>query len=143
MWQQLFPASKSLPPALFPVLDLDGILKPVCHRPRLAWPPHACLSRLSAVDLLALPVGYPHLGRGGARGEHQLRYHCGLACAPQRFCRHFSRPGAPLRFCVIHNHTRIDIVIALLQLEIRDYNKLPPKLRQYAKKIHEIGAKVG
>ena len=27
------------------------------------------------------------------------------------------------------------------QLEIRDYNKLPPKLRQYAKKIHEIGAK--
>ena len=36
----------------------------------------------------------------------------------------------------------IDIVIALLQLEIRDYNKLPPKLRQYAKKIHEIGAKV-
>lgn len=36
----------------------------------------------------------------------------------------------------------IDIVTALLQLEIRDYNKLPPKLRQYAKKIHEIGAKV-
>ena len=26
--QQLFPASKSLPPALFPVLDADGILKP-------------------------------------------------------------------------------------------------------------------
>jgi len=26
--QQLFPASKSLPPALFPVLDSDGILKP-------------------------------------------------------------------------------------------------------------------
>lgn len=42
-----------------------------------------------------------------------------------------------------HNLTMIDIVIALLQLEIRDYNKLPPKLRQYAKKIHEIGAKVG
>tara|TARA_B110001469_G_C9517882_1_gene257852 strand:+ start:564 stop:707 length:144 start_codon:yes stop_codon:yes gene_type:complete len=41
------------------------------------------------------------------------------------------------------NHTIIHIVIALLQLEIRDYNKLPPKLRQYAKKIHEIGAKVG
>ena len=26
--QNLFPASKSLPPALFPVLDADGILKP-------------------------------------------------------------------------------------------------------------------
>ena len=34
----------------------------------------------------------------------------------------------------------VDIVIALLQLEIRDYNKLPPKLRQYVKKIYEIGA---
>ena len=26
--QMLFPASKSLPPSLFPVLDADGILKP-------------------------------------------------------------------------------------------------------------------
>tara|TARA_B100000780_G_scaffold4661_1_gene3775 strand:+ start:106 stop:354 length:249 start_codon:yes stop_codon:yes gene_type:complete len=45
--------------------------------------------------------------------------------------------------CALSIPHNIDIVIGLLQLEIRDYNKLPPKLRQYAKKIHEIGAKVG
>ena len=28
------------------------------------------------------------------------------------------------------------------QLDIRDFNRLPPRLRQYAKKIHETGAKV-
>ena len=66
--------------------------------PFRAWPPalHSCFS-LSAVNLLALPVGYPHLGRGSSRGGHQLRCHCGLACTPQRFCRHFPCSGPPSR----------------------------------------------
>ena len=56
----------------------------------------------------------------------------------------FHAQARPRCSCAFSSYpTMIDIVIALLQLEIRDYNKLPPKLRQYAKKIHEIGAKVG
>merc|ERR1712085_230342 len=89
--QQLFPASKSLPPALFPVLDLDGILKPAI----LILVEEALEANINSVVIVVSPA---------------------------------------------HRKDFADIFHA--QLEIRDYNKLPPKLRQYAKKIHEIGAKV-
>uniref|UniRef100_A0A7S0EY20 UTP--glucose-1-phosphate uridylyltransferase n=1 Tax=Phaeocystis antarctica TaxID=33657 RepID=A0A7S0EY20_9EUKA len=89
--QQLFPASKSLPPALFPVLDLDGILKPAI----LILVEEALEANINSVIIVVSPA---------------------------------------------HRKDFADIFHA--QLEIRDYNKLPPKLRQYAKKIHEIGAKV-
>ena len=89
---------------------------------RFGWHPEAgvspalgCAARpfhyRRSIYLLALPVGYPHFGRGGSRGEHQLRYHCGLACAPQRFCRHFSCPGT-------HRHSGALSVVRNLTIAI-------------------------
>ena len=89
--QHLFPASKSLPPALFPVLDTDGILKPAI----LILVEEALEAGLNSVVIVVSP---------GHKKDFEE---------------------------IFHN-----------QLEIRDYNKLPPKLRQYAKKIHEMGEKV-
>jgi len=89
--QQLFPASKSLPPALFPVLDTDGILKPAI----LILVEEALEAGIHSIVIVVSP---------GHRKDFEEIFHT--------------------------------------QLEIRDYNKLPPKLRQYAKKIHEMGAKV-
>ena len=82
--QQLFPASKSLPPALFPVLDTDGILKPAI----LILVEEALEAGIHSVVIVVSPV-------------HR---------------KDFEE--------IFHN-----------QLDIRDFNRLPPRLRQYAAQL--------
>ena len=89
--QALFPASKCLPPALFPVLDADGLLKPAI----LVLVEEALGAGLTSVVIVV------------AEAQHA------------EFESIFHR-----------------------KVEIRDYNRLPPRLRQYADAIAEVGAKV-
>ena len=68
----LFPASKALPPALFPVLDADGLMKPAvlllveqaasyfAPRPRAIHASLAAHSRLTLQPIRALFTPRPH-----------------------------------------------------------------------------------
>jgi len=89
--QALFPASKCLPPALFPILDTDGLLKPAI---------------LILVEE-ALAAGLQHVV---------------IVVAAENFAEFET---------IFHK-----------QPSIRDYNRLPPRLQQYADKIVELGQKV-
>ena len=89
--QALFPASKCLPPALFPVLDADGLLKPAI----LILVEEALAAGLDRVVIVVSSAQKP---------EFELIFH--------------------------------------KQPSIRDYNRLPPRLQQYADKIVELGQKV-
>ena len=90
--QALFPASKSLPPALFPVLDSsDGLLKPAV----LVLVEEAVNAGLMHVNII---VSANH------KAEFEAIFH--------------SRP------------------------HIKDYNKMPPRLRQYSDSIAEMGKRV-
>ena len=89
--QNLFPASKSLPPALFPVLDSDGLLKPAI----LILVEEALAADINRVIIIVSSQQH---------GEFEAIFH--------------------------------------KQPSIRDYNRLPPRLQQYADKIVELGKKV-
>ena len=148
-WQQLFPASKSLPPALFPVLDLDGILKPVCH-PSALGRPHCTLFFAFSGQLVGVArrLSSSWSRKLSRRASTPLslwsRLHTAKILPTFSMLRSaVARPSCSFLSPRALVNSRLAFVCALLQLEIRDYNKLPPKLRQYAKKIHEMGAKVG
>ena len=87
--QNLFPASKSLPPALFPVLDSDGLLKPAI----LILVEEALAADINRVIIIVSSQQH---------GEFEAIFH--------------------------------------KQPSIRDYNRLPPRLQQYADKINAEGA---
>ena len=89
--QALFPASKCLPPALFPILDADGLLKPAI----LILVEEALAAGLQHVVIVVAAAQY---------SEFETIFH--------------------------------------KQPSIRDYNRLPPRLQQYADKIVELGQKV-
>ena len=89
--QSLFPASKCLPPALFPILDADGLLKPAIL--------------ILVEEALAAGVHTVHIVVSSAQyDEFEAIFH--------------RKPS------------------------IRDYNRLPPRLQQYADSIVEVGKKV-
>ena len=114
--QNLFPASKSLPPALFPVLDADGILKP-------------------AILLLveeAFEAGLQVTGR-------RCHSHYTPSPPPPPHLRLFLR-SQHIVVIVSPQHKEAFEEIFHNQLDIRDFNRLPPRLRQYAAQLRRNSA---
>ena len=115
--QNLFPASKSLPPALFPVLDADGILKPailllVEEAFEAGLQVTGCHSAAVRRAILRNPLD--------AAPSPLLLQHIVVIVSPQHK-EAFEE--------IFHN-----------QLDIRDFNRLPPRLRQYAAQLRRNSA---
>ena len=115
--QNLFPASKSLPPALFPVLDADGILKP------------AILLLVEEAFEAGLQVTRRHSATAttiATTSTSTPPHHVSspLLLRPQHIVVIVSPQHKEAFEEIFHN-----------QLDIRDFNRLPPRLRQYAAQL--------
>ena len=113
--QNLFPASKSLPPALFPVLDADGILKP------------AILLLVEEAFEAGLQVTRRHSATATATTTTSTStppHHLRLLLRLQHIVVIVSPQHKEAFEEIFHN-----------QLDIRDFNRLPPRLRQYAAQL--------